>query len=100
MSSSSMPNVVQGPLLANMTEFGKTPQIPKIDFEEMGYKLVLFPVSIMRAMLRAGELLLDELKENGTMAGYLDNMMTRKELYRLLDYDAYHAIEAAYLPRE
>ena len=89
-----------GPLLANMTEFGKTPHISKADFEEMGYKLVLFPVSIMRAMLKAGELLLDELKEKGTMSGYLDNMMTRKELYELLDYDAYHAIEAEYLPRD
>ncbi len=89
-----------GPLLANMTEFGKTPHIPRADFAEMGYKLVLFPVSIMRAMLRAGELLLDELRERGTMAGYLDNMMTREALYRLLDYDAYHAMEAAYLPAE
>ena len=89
-----------GPLLANMTEFGKTPHISKADFGEMGYKLVLFPVSIMRAMLKAGELLLDELKEKGTMADYLENMMTRKELYRLLDYDAYHAIEAEYLPRD
>lgn len=89
-----------GPLLANMTEFGKTPHIPRADFEEMGYKLVLFPVSVMRAMLRAGELLLDELRDKGTMAGYLDNMMTREALYRLLDYDAYHAMEAAYLPAE
>ena len=89
-----------GPLLANMTEFGKTPHISKEDFEQMGYKLVLFPVSIMRAMLKAGELLLDELKNKGTMVDYLDNMMTRKELYRLLDYDAYHAIEAEYLPRK
>ena len=89
-----------GPLLANMTEFGKTPHISKADFGEMGYKLVLFPVSIMRAMLKAGELLLDELKEKGTMADYLENMMTREELYRLLDYDAYHEIEAEYLPRE
>ncbi len=89
-----------GPLLANMTEFGKTPHISKTGFERMGYKLVLFPVSIMRAMLKAGELLLDELKEKGTMADYLDSMMTRKELYRLLDYDAYHAMEAEYLPRQ
>ncbi len=89
-----------GPLLANMTEFGKTPHISKTDFEEMGYKLALFPVSILRAMLKAGELLLDELKTKGTMADYLDNMMTRKELYELLDYDAYHAIEAEYLPRQ
>ena len=89
-----------GPLLANMTEFGKTPHISKTDFEEMGYKLVLFPVSILRAMLKAGELLLDELKTKGTMVDYLDNMMTRKELYELLDYDAYHAIEAEYLPRQ
>ena len=89
-----------GPLLANMTEFGKTPHISKADFEEMGYKFVLFPVSIMRAMLKAGELLLAELKEKGTMADYLPNMMTRSELYELLDYDAYHAMEAAYLPKE
>ena len=50
-------------------------------------------------MLKAGEMLLDELKEKGTMADYLDNMMTRKQLYELLDYDAYHAIEAEYLPK-
>ncbi|MBI3128756.1 MAG: isocitrate lyase/phosphoenolpyruvate mutase family protein [Candidatus Tectomicrobia bacterium] len=89
-----------GPLLANMTEFGKTPLIPAEEFGRMGYRFVIFPASALRVMLRAAAELLDEIREKGTQAAYLDRMMTRAELYDLIDYDAYHRIEARYLPRD
>jgi methylisocitrate lyase len=51
-------------------------------------------------MLRAASDLLDEIREKGTQAAFLDRMLTRQELYELIGYDAYHRIEARYLPRE
>ena len=89
-----------GPLLANMTEFGKTPLIPAREFGQMGYRFVIFPASALRVMLRAASELLDEIREKGTQAAFLDRMTTRQELYELIGYDAYHRIEARYLPRE
>ncbi|MED5580185.1 MAG: isocitrate lyase/phosphoenolpyruvate mutase family protein [Nitrospinota bacterium] len=90
----------EGPLLANMTEFGKTPHITKNEFLEMGYRFVIFPVSIMRAMMKAGASLLDDLASEGTLAGSVEKMMTRKELYQLIDYDDYHEIEKKYLNKK
>ena len=89
-----------GPLLANMTEFGKTPLIPAREFGQMGYRFVIFPASALRVMLRAASEFLDEIREKGTQAAFLERMMTRRELYDLIGYDAYHRIEARYLPRE
>ena len=76
-----------GLLLANMTEFGKTPQIPASSFEELGYQLVIYPLSMMR--LAMGHVMrgMRELRTSGTAEGMLDEMQTRQELYDLLDYD-------------
>lgn len=82
---------VKAPLLANMTEFGKTPLISVAEFEEMGYEMVIFPMTAFRVMLKA----LDEsyalLIEHGTQAGFLDRMRTRAELYATLDYLQYES---------
>jgi methylisocitrate lyase len=80
---------VEGPLLANMTEFGKTPLIPVSRFAELGYQMVIFPVSALRVAHRAVEELYKEVLETGTQQGQIDKMRTRKELYDALDYDAY-----------
>jgi methylisocitrate lyase len=77
------------PLLANMTEFGKTPIIPVSRFAELGYNLVIFPMTAFRVMLKSIGETYEELLRTGTQAGLLDRMRTRKELYELLEYDAY-----------
>jgi methylisocitrate lyase len=77
------------PLLANMTEFGKTPLIPVSRFEELGYNMVIFPMTAFRVMLRALDETYRELLEKGTQAEFIDRMRTRKELYELIDYASY-----------
>lgn len=77
------------PLLANMTEFGKTPLISLGRFRELGYNLVIFPQTAFRVMLKAISDTYAELLETGTQAGMLDRMRTRAELYDLIDYDRY-----------
>jgi methylisocitrate lyase len=74
------------PLIANMTEFGKTPLLSLAEFKALGYRGVLFPVTALRAALRAIHELLAELKLFGTQRDWLHHMMTRQELYDLLGY--------------
>jgi len=73
-------------LLANMTEFGKTPMIPLKDFGDMGYSIVIYPVSTLRIAMGAIQRALAELHSTGTLEGQLENMQTRKELYELVEY--------------
>ncbi len=84
---------VQVPLLANMTEFGKTPHISAEEFAALGYAMVIFPMSTFRVMMKAVEGALCELKEKGTLKDYLDHMQTRQELYDLLQYEDYTATD-------
>lgn len=77
------------PLMANMTEFGKTPYLSVKEFEALGYRLVLFPLSAMRVAMKAIESLLLELKTLGTQTGALGLMQTRQQLYELLCYSDY-----------
>lgn len=74
------------PLIANMTEFGKTPLLSVAEFERLGYRGVLFPVTGLRTALQAIDRLLAELKLFGTQKDWLHHMMTRRELYSLLRY--------------
>ncbi|MEE8458339.1 MAG: isocitrate lyase/phosphoenolpyruvate mutase family protein, partial [Phycisphaerales bacterium] len=75
-----------GLLLANMTEFGKTPQITAARFGELGYRLVIFPLSMMRLAMGHVVRGLQELKRSGTAEGLLDDMQTREALYDLMRY--------------
>jgi len=77
------------PLVANMTEFGKTPYLTVKEFEALGYRLVLFPVTALRVAAKAIEAMLKELKSQGTQQRSLDKMQTRQQLYELLRYAAY-----------
>lgn len=77
---------VKAPLLANMTEFGKTPYLSIDEFAAMGYAMVIFPVTLQRIAMKAMELALAELRERRTQRALLDRMQTRQELYELLDY--------------
>jgi len=76
-------------LVANMTEWGKSPYLSVKDFSQLGYHLVLFPMTIFRVMAKAMEEALQSLKINGTQEDLLENMQTRKELYDVLHYDEY-----------
>jgi len=80
---------VSGPLLANMTEFGKTPLISAKQFGEMGYEMVIFPVTALRVALFSLQSLYRDLVADGTQAGWMDRMVTRKQLYETIDYDEY-----------
>jgi methylisocitrate lyase len=77
------------PLLANMTEFGNTPYLNVKDFEEAGYRLVLFPVTALRIAAKAVETMLQALKTGGSQRDSVPQMLTRRQLYDLLGYDEY-----------
>lgn len=80
---------VSAPLLANMTEFGKTPIIPATRFAELGYEMVIFPMTAFRCMLKAVDECYAELVRTGTQAHILDKMRTREELYNVIEYPGY-----------
>jgi methylisocitrate lyase len=78
---------VKAPLLANMTEFGKSPLLSLGQLAELGYRMVIFPQTAFRVSMFAAGRMLRDLKASGTQEGWLDRMQTRKELYELLGYD-------------
>lgn len=82
---------VDGPLLANMTEFGKTPHMPVSRFAQLGYQMVIFPVSSLRLAAGAMRDGFAALREEGSVEGVLPRMLTRRELYDLIEYDALEA---------
>jgi methylisocitrate lyase len=85
---------VKAPLIANMTEYGKTPYFTAKEFRKMGYYLVLFPVTTLRASLKTAEEVLIELKKFGTQKRFVNEgrMKTRKELQELIRYDEWEAM--------
>ena len=86
---------VPGPLLANMTEFGRTPLLPAAELARLGYKMVIWPVSALRVAARAMEAFYGDLARSGTQAAWLDRMQTRRELYDLIGYHDYEALDDA-----
>ena len=77
------------PLMANMTEFGKTPYLTAEEFGGMGYNMVIFPVTAFRASMKAAQDALNHLRLKGTQKGILDSLMSRQEFYDLIDYYRY-----------
>src|ERR1700681_4720007 len=75
------------PLLANMTEFGKSPLLSFKELSDFGYRIVIFPQSAFRVSMKASEKFFAALKKTGTQSDWIDRMQTRQELYDLLDYD-------------
>ena len=82
------------PLMANMTEFGKTPYLSASQFAALGYRMVIFPMSAFRVMMKAVEELLQQLKAQGSAESFLPRMQTRQELYDLLRYADYETMDA------
>ena len=84
---------VPAPLLANMTEFGKSPLLTVEKLSTLGYRIVIFPMTQLRVMMKASESVLREIKETGGQRGHLDRMQTRAELYELIRYAAYTTLD-------
>jgi methylisocitrate lyase len=86
-------DAIKVPLLANMTEFGRTPQISRDEWEKLGYELVIFPVSALRVASRSMERFYRSLAARGDVADYLPEMMTRAELYERIGYFDYEKLD-------
>ena len=84
---------ISAPLLANMTEFGRTPYFTAQQFEEFGYKMVIWPVSSLRVAAKAMEHLYTALARDGSAAAMLDRMQTRAELYQTIGYKEYESLD-------
>lgn len=85
---------VPGPLLANMTEFGKGPAIRASRLAELGYRIVIFPVSAARVAAFHVREFYGDLLRDGSAASWLDRMQTREELYDLIHYDDFAELDA------
>ena len=84
---------VDAPILANMTEFGITPDIKIKDLESSGVKMAIWPVSSLRVTLKSVEKFYNKLKKEKTSQSSLNDMYTRSELYELLNYNAYEELD-------
>ncbi len=90
---------IPAPLIANMTEFGKSPLLSVKQLGELGYRGVLFPVTLFRTAMKGVELALAHLAAEGTQASFLDGMQTRAELYELLGYADFDQRDKSYFGR-
>ena len=86
---------VDAPLLANMTEFGQTPFFTASEFEAMGYRMVIWPVSSLRVAAKAQEELYAAIRRDGGTQHMIDRMQTRAELYETIGYADYEALDAS-----
>jgi methylisocitrate lyase len=78
---------IKAPLMANMTEFGKSPLLAFQQLADFGYRMIIYPQSAFRVSMKASGKFFAALKKAGTQSDWLDQMQTRHELYDLLDYD-------------
>jgi methylisocitrate lyase len=85
---------VDAPLLANMTEFGRTPFFTAAEFQQMGYRMVIWPVSSLRVAARAQEELFAAIARDGGTHRMVDRMQTRAELYETIGYADYEALDS------
>ena len=86
---------LDGPLLANMTEFGRSPLLSAKDLEDLGYKMVIWPVSSLRIAAKAMEVFYARLAEDGSTEQQLENMLTRKRLYEVIRYGDYEDLDGS-----
>jgi methylisocitrate lyase len=87
---------IEAPLVANMTEFGKSPLLTLQELADLGYSAVLYPVTLLRVAMKATEAALNFLAADGTQQELLDLMQTREELYDLLDYQYFEERDRAH----
>lgn len=84
---------IKVPLLANMTEFGKSKLLNKEQLERLGYNLVIYPVTTLRLAMKAVEDGLDHILKEGSQEGILEDMQHRKRLYEILRYEEYNQFD-------
>ncbi|WP_114855022.1 methylisocitrate lyase [Brachybacterium sp. YJGR34] len=83
------------PVLANMTEFGRTPLFTRAQLAEAGVAMAIYPVTLLRAAMGAAERVLETLRAEGSQASHVPEMLTRARLYELVDYEGYTRFDAA-----
>ncbi|KGX91369.1 methylisocitrate lyase [Pontibacillus halophilus JSM 076056 = DSM 19796] len=86
-------HAINAPVLANMTEFGKTPYFKAEEFESFGFQMVIYPVTSLRVAAKAYERVFTEILEQDTQQGMLDDMQTRAELYDTIRYYDYEKLD-------
>jgi methylisocitrate lyase len=86
-------SAVDVPLLANMTEFGKSELFTTDQLREVGVNVVIWPVSLLRIAMGAAERALETLKAEGSLTSELDRMQHRRDLYDLVDYESYNRFD-------
>ncbi len=84
---------VDAPLMANMTEFGQSPQLDTATLADLGFNLVIWPVSSLRSAMGAVDELLSTLTTAGSQVPVIDRMQHRSRLYELVDYASYQAFD-------
>lgn len=89
----AMRKAIDVPLLANMTEFGKGRLLTTAELENLGYNIVIYPVTTLRLAMGAIDSGLDVIREEGTQESLLDRMQHRKDLYALLRYEEYNSFD-------
>ena len=86
---------INAPLLANMTEFGRTPYFTAEEFQALGFRMVIWPVSALRIAAKAHERLYAAIAREGGPKGLIGEMQTRQELYETIAYADYEALDAS-----
>jgi methylisocitrate lyase len=86
---------VDVPILANMTEFGKSELFTAGQLQDAGVNIVIYPVTLLRIAMGAAERTLETIRATGTQEGQVENMLTRARLYDLVDYQAYNHFDTS-----
>ena len=81
------------PVLANMTEFGKSQLFTKQQLQDAGVSMIIYPVTLQRQAMGAIERVLTAIRTQGTQESEVDNMLTRARLYELVDYNGYNQFD-------
>lgn len=89
----AMRKAVDVPILANMTEFGKSELFTKSQLADVGVNMIIYPVSLLRLAMGAADRALETLKREGSLKNEVPNMQKRSELYELLDYESYNSFD-------
>ena len=90
-----MRKAIDVPILANMTEFGKSELFSTAQLRDVGVNIVIWPVSLLRMAMGAAGRALDTLNEDGHLTSQLDQMQHRADLYELIDYESYNRFDTS-----
>jgi methylisocitrate lyase len=86
---------VDVPILANMTEFGKSDLLTTKQMQDLGLNIVIYPVTSLRIAMGAVESAFERIRDEGTQEGVVPQMQTRARLYELLNYEEYNKFDTS-----